>query len=574
MKMPAGKTLALVGPSGSGKSTVIQLIQRLYDPVEGVVKIDGIPVSDYNLQYLRSHFGIVGQEPVLFAGTIRENIRFGNLNATDQEVFDAARVANCYNFIIKFPKAFDTIIGERGAQLSGGQKQRIAIARAIVRNPQMLLLDEATSALDVASERVVQKALEKAGKGRTKIVVSHRLSTITDADVIVFMDKGRMVERGNHRELMGRRGRYYNLVMANQREEVVEEVVIPKRRKTIQTATGLREIEVEVDDDDVEDGVPEEDKLPLQPPPAEQDAKPIKKRTQEKLQKIKTASASKGRTLIRLLRLNGPEWPLILGGCVAGVINGATLPLFAILFGDFFSILELSDPDKVKELAVWYGVYFGILGVMAGTSSFLQTYLLSKSGVLLTDRLRKQCFAAIIKQEMAWFDVPENSVGALTVRLSGDCANVQAATGSRAGSLIQSFSMLLIGFVVSLLFSWKLTLVVAIAAPLVLVALLVDAKYAEASMVAEKEALQKASNIAVEAISNIRTVNGLCLESYVLQKYNTDVNEVEVMCVKKSKYRGLIYAIGLFIPVFVYGPAFYYGAVLVIDGLHYQNILK
>lgn len=583
LKMTAGKTLALVGPSGSGKSTVIQLIQRLYDPVAGRVKIDGIPVTDYNLQFLRGHFGIVGQEPVLFAGSIKQNIKFGYLNATDDEVYRAARVANCYNFVMKFPKGFDTVIGERGAQLSGGQKQRIAIARAIVKNPQLLLLDEATSALDVASERVVQAALEKAGRGRTTIVVSHRLSTITGADVIVFMDRGVLVERGSHSELMGKRGRYYALVMANQKMEQEVKKNYPKRRKTIQTPEGMQEIEVELDDDDVEDEVPEEDKVKgegakqqqqQQQEKGKRESRSLRNRAQGKMRRLKATTASKGSTLVKLIRLNGREWPLILGGCIAGVVNGATLPLFAVLFGDFFGILELPDAEEVKERSIMYAVYFAILGVMAGSASFLQTFLLSKSGVLLTARLRKRCFQAILTQEMGWFDYPENSVGALTVRLSGDCANVQAATGSRAGSLIQSFSMLVIGFFVSLYYSWNLTLVVAISVPLVLVALLVDARYAEASMVAEKAAIQKASNIAVEAISNIRTVAGLCLESYVIQRYNSDVDEVERMCVRKSKFRGLIYATGLAIPVFVYGPAFYYGAVLVIQGLHYQNILK
>lgn len=579
LKIAAGQTLAIVGPSGSGKSTVIQLLQRLYDPISGMVKIDGIPVTDYNIQYLRGHYGIVGQEPVLFAGTIKENIKFGNRDATDGDVLNAARVANCFNFIMKFPKGFETLIGERGAQLSGGQKQRIAIARAIVKNPRVLLLDEATSALDVASERVVQTALEKAGKGRTTIVVSHRLSTITDADVIVFMDRGVMVERGSHSELMAKQGRYYSLVRANQKHEEEAKMNL-KRRKTIQTDQGRKEIEVEVDDDDVEDELPPDE-------PEENDQEQVKqmaiaaeeklslrKRAEEKLKRLKTVSSSKGNTLIKLIRMNALEWPLILGGCVAGVVNGATLPLFAILFGDFFGILELPNSEEVKQKSITYAIAFSALGVMAGCSSFLQTFLLSKSGVLLTARLRKKCFQAILRQEMAWFDVPENSVGALTVRLSGDCANVQAATGSRLGSLIQSFSMLMIGFGVSLFYSWKLTMVVGCSMPLVLVALIVDARYSEASMVAEKSALQKASNIAVEAISNIRTVAGLCLESFVIRRYNADVMEVEKMCLRKSKFRGLIYATGLSMPLFVYGPAFYYGAVLVIQGLHYQNILK
>lgn len=552
--------MAFVGPSGSGKSTIIQLIQRLYDPAKGVVKVDGIPVSNFNLQYLRSHFGIVGQEPILFSGSVKENIKFGKPTASDEEVYEAARVANCYNFIMKFPKGFETMVGERGAQLSGGQKQRIAIARAVIKNPQILLLDEATSALDVVSENVVQRALEAAGKGRTTIVVSHRLSSITDADVIIFMDKGVMVERGNHKELMGMKGRYHSLVMANQKIEQEENLSHPKRRKTIQTDQGVKEIEVELDDDDVEDEVPEEDKE------AKQEV------TEQR--GLKSSCSLKDSIVIKLLHLNRREWPVIVGGCLAAIVNGATMPLFAFLFGDFFGVLENPDAEQVKEQSFIYAIYFVFLGIMAGGASFLQMFLLSKSGVSLTDKLRKNCFKAILTQEMGWFDVPENSLGSLTVRLSGDCANVQAATGSRVGILIQSFSMLGVGFMASLYFSWRLTLAVVVSVPLVLMTRIVEARYTEESLAAEQDAIQRASNIAVEGISNIRTVLGLCLENYVLEKYNSDIDEVEKMCKKKSRFRGLIFAIGFTVPSLIYGPAFYYGVTLVIQGLHYQNIIK
>lgn len=327
LSMPAGKTLALVGPSGSGKSTVIQLIQRLYDPIAGVVKIDGIPVTQYNLNYLRDHFGIVGQEPTLFAGSIKQNIKFGKPDATDLQIEEAAKVANCYNFVMKFPKGFDTIIGERGAQLSGGQKQRIAIARAVVKNPMILLLDEATSALDVYSERVVQKALEKAGKGRTTIVVSHRLSTITSSDVIIFMDKGVVVERGSHTQLMAKRGRYFGLVRANQRsdeEDAEKRMIHQRRRKSIQTKEGKKLVEVDLDDDEVDD------EIETPAPEAEELGPPTKI---EKNLALKIAAArvaaidlrkrttSSWHVIVRLVKLNGREWPLIAGGCIAGMIS-------------------------------------------------------------------------------------------------------------------------------------------------------------------------------------------------------------------------------------------------------------
>ena len=174
LKIEAGKTVSIVGPSGCGKSTVIQLIQRLYDPDSGSLLLDQTDIRQMNIGWLRDNIGVVGQEPVLFATTIRENIKFGRKNATDEEIVQASKEANAFNFIQSLPQKFDTIVGEKGAQLSGGQKQRIAIARAIIKKPKILLLDEATSALDFASEALVKAAIDNVQQGRTTIIVAHR----------------------------------------------------------------------------------------------------------------------------------------------------------------------------------------------------------------------------------------------------------------------------------------------------------------------------------------------------------------------------------------------------------------
>lgn len=226
-----GQTVALVGPSGCGKSTCLQLLQRLYDPLSGNVQLDDIKITELNTAWLRSKIGVVGQEPVLFATTITENIRYGKPSATQEEIEQAAKLANCHLFIKNLPKGYDTMVGERGAQLSGGQKQRIAIARALIRNPPILLLDEATSALDPTSERRVQDALEEASKGRTTLVVSHRLSSITSADKIVFIQNGVVLEEGTHEQLMEKRGQYYSLVKTTIKKETVEEKGEKKIRK-------------------------------------------------------------------------------------------------------------------------------------------------------------------------------------------------------------------------------------------------------------------------------------------------------------------------------------------------------
>lgn len=208
-----GQTVALVGSSGCGKSTCVQLLERFYDVKEGAVIVDGNTVPRINIAYLRSQFGLVSQEPVLFACSVRDNIAYGDNSreVSQKEIEAAAHNANIHSFISSLPDGYDTFVGEKGAQLSGGQKQRVAIARALVRDPKILLLDEATSALDTESEKVVQEALDQAREGRTCLVIAHRLSTIHNADKIVVFQNGKVVEEGTHSELMKQKGVYYQL---------------------------------------------------------------------------------------------------------------------------------------------------------------------------------------------------------------------------------------------------------------------------------------------------------------------------------------------------------------------------
>ncbi|CAI5504593.1 unnamed protein product [Closterium sp. Naga37s-1] len=217
LKVPAGKTVALVGPSGSGKSSIISLIERFYDPLAGVVLVDGKDVKSLHLRSLRSFVGLVSQEPALFAVSIRENILYGREGATEAEIVEAAKAANAHTFISSLPRGYDTEVGERGMQLSGGQKQRIAIARAVLKNPAILLLDEATSALDAESERVVQDALDRLMVGRTTVVIAHRLSTIRNADIIAVVQSGKIVEQGTHDVLFSNpTSGYHSLVKLQQ----------------------------------------------------------------------------------------------------------------------------------------------------------------------------------------------------------------------------------------------------------------------------------------------------------------------------------------------------------------------
>ena len=207
-----GQTVALVGQSGSGKSTIANLLTRFYDVNEGTITIDGIAIKDLNLQSLRGLMGLVTQDSILFNDTIKANISLGKLDATDEHIIEALKIANAYEFVQDLPLGIYTNIGDSGNKLSGGQKQRLSIARAVLKNPPIMILDEATSALDTESEKFVQVALENMMQNRTSIVIAHRLSTIQKADLIVVMQKGKIVEQGRHDELIAMNGTYNKLV--------------------------------------------------------------------------------------------------------------------------------------------------------------------------------------------------------------------------------------------------------------------------------------------------------------------------------------------------------------------------
>jgi ABC transporter fused permease/ATP-binding protein len=212
LKLDPGEVVAIVGPSGAGKSTIAGLLARMYDPQGGHLLLDGKALDSLDPEWLRQQIGTVAQEPMLFASSIEDNIRYGRMDATHAEIEAAARAANAHEFISRFPEGYRTLVGERGVQLSGGQKQRIAIARAMLKNPRLLVLDEATSALDAESEHLVQEALERLMKGRTTLIIAHRLSTVIGADRVLVLEGGQVVQSGNHAALMGQEGLYRRLV--------------------------------------------------------------------------------------------------------------------------------------------------------------------------------------------------------------------------------------------------------------------------------------------------------------------------------------------------------------------------
>ncbi|CAM4797984.1 unnamed protein product [Rotaria magnacalcarata] len=495
----SGQTTAIVGSSGCGKSTCLSLFLRYYEPSSGQITIDGRAITEYGVNDLRKNIGVVSQEPILFGTTIYENIRYGKLNATRVEIEQAAQEANAHDFIMRLPNKYETLVGERGVQLSGGEKQRIALARALVKQPTFLLLDEATSALDSVSEKIVQEALNQACKGRTTIVIAHRLTTIQNADQIYVLDKGSVIEQGTHETLIAKDGgKYQSMVKIQQVEETDEDSddmmaieIIRKQSENFIPFERSRLISGSVTTDEDKDS-----------------SKPLKQRN----------------VFLRLLAMNKPEWLTILVGCLACIVNGAAEPLLAFLLA------------KIVEYTA-----FAITG--------------SK----LTQRIRSKAFACLLRQEVAYFDQPENSSGAISARLSSDAAAIQEMLTTRLGCVCEVLALVFVGFIFGSTINVELTLIAFCA--LVVLFISLGAEVSVRLWLSEKcdPIIESASKLAVEVIHNMRTIKQLSIEKEVLRQYSELINKVSILSWKPqilfSMTFGLLWILEIYTLVFLYWRA-------------------
>ncbi|XP_077436057.1 bile salt export pump [Vanacampus margaritifer] len=583
VQVKSDETTAFVGPSGSGKSTAVQLIQRFYDPKEGMVTLDGHDIRTLNIKWLRSLIGIVEQEPVLFATTIADNIRFGKPGVTMKEVIQAAKEANAYSFIMDLPQTFDTLVGEGGGQMSGGQKQRIAIARALIRNPKILLLDMATSALDNESEAVVQEALDKVRMGRTTISIAHRLSTIRKADVIVGFERGRAVEKGTHSQLLEKKGVYFTLVTLQNHAvtnttngtasgAVAEENFETKARtfsrsscRSSKRSSARLRSQSNLSGDFGPDSISNS----LRILSSQKIIPDIPEYEEEEDEHLEPAP------ITRILKYNQAEWPYMLLGSLGAAINGSVNPIYAVLFSQILGTFALVDINEQREQINGICVLFCIVAVTSVFSQYLQGYAFAKSGELLTRRLRKLGFQAMLRQDIGWFDDLHNSPGALTTRLATDASMVQGATGSQIGMIVNSLTNIGASFIIAFYFSWKLTLVILCFLPLIGLSGLLQAKMMTGFANEDKKATEDAGQVSSEALANIRTVAGLTKESSFVESYEQKLERPYKSAKKRANIYGLFFGLSQCVIFMAYAASFRYGGYLVnAEGLNYVIVFR
>ncbi|KAF4982685.1 hypothetical protein FZEAL_1747 [Fusarium zealandicum] len=517
LNIPADKTTALVGASGSGKSTIFGLLERWYMPRSGSITLDGVPVENLNLQWLRTNIRMVQQEPTLFSGSIYQNVVDGLTGTAmvdlpeDQKrrmVIEACQSAYAHDFIETLPNGYDTCIGERGASLSGGQKQRVVIARSIISNPKVLMLDEATSALDPNAEKIVQQALNNVAKGRTMIVIAHRLSTIQDADNIIVMAKGDTIEQGTHEELIEQGGTYSRLVLL----------------QDLGQGNTTTDADEETDKDERVAG--------LDP----------------------VLSRASAHATADIARNDGVNY---------GLLKGATYPSLAVLFARTMKAFETKDVAETNFYALmFFVVAIGNLILYAGAG-----WISNEIGQYVMAVYRAELFDNTLRQDMTFFDDPDRGTGALVSRLAAEPTNLQELLSINVALILINIVCVLSSAVLAIVYGWKLGLVLTLGALPVLVGsgyVRIRLEYKFDDDTADRFA--KSSSLASEAVLGIRTVSSLALERAIIERYSGALEGLAKEAISGLGWKMVFYSLSQSVSFLAMALGFWYGGRLVSTG--------
>ncbi|XP_039141978.1 putative multidrug resistance protein [Dioscorea cayenensis subsp. rotundata] len=550
LNVPAGMTVALVGGSGSGKSTVIALLERFYDPLHGEVLLDGVSIKKLKLKWLRSQMGLVSQEPALFATSIKENILFGKEDASMDEVVAAAKASNAHNFISQLPQGYDTHVGERGVQISGGQKQRIAIARALIKSPKILLLDEATSALDSKSERIVQEALDKASLGRTTIIITHRLSTIHNANIIVVVEAGKVIEAGNHDKLIENKNGLYSKFIHLQQSSKTSKVV------EVNTSTSMHACIISNKHDSNNWSMSRLNFEGL-----------MSSNEQQEDQSEKSQMKPPATSFYRLLMMNMPEWKKAIIGILSAASFGAVQPIYAYVLGAVISVYFLKDHKEMSDKIRMYSLMFLSLSFVTLFLNVVQHYNFGAMGrQYLTKRVRETMLSKMLTFEVGWFDLDENSTGSICSRLAKDANVVRSLVGDRMSLLIQTFSTVTIACTMGLVIAWRLALVLIAMQPLIIICFYARKMLLKNMSGKAIKAQSESSKIASEAVSNLRTVTAFSLQDHILHFFKLAQEGPKGESVRQSWYAGFGLGVSQCLMICTWSLSFWFGGKLVSNG--------
>ncbi|PUU81302.1 ABC transporter-like protein [Tuber borchii] len=552
----AGKVTAIVGPSGSGKSTIAAMLMRFYDPAFGRVKVGSYDLRELNIRDYRRHVALVNQEPVLFSGTVMENIHHGLLhkeglgeNEAIELCYQAARDANAYDFIASLPNGFNTKLGGASAtQLSGGQKQRISIARALVSDPSILLLDEPTSALDSQSEAVVLDALDKAKskKGRTTIMIAHRLATVRGADKIIVIQNGHVVEEGTHESLLEARGAYRALVRSQ------------RLWGANSSASSLSSAKTKVHDD-------------TRPAERTGERNEDQRQKNEALAIEESQALSSGALIRRCLSLSKPDAPIIVIGLVASIITGGIILGEAVLFGNLISTLNNQRSSvELKSRADSFSLIFFVLALIA-----LAAYTTSGSafGIVserLIRRIRDISLKNILRQDIAWFQTPSHSPAALVSMLNMDTGHLSGLSGVILGTIFSVTTSMVGGVILAHVIAWKIAIVLLAAVPIMLASGFLRLRVLAKFQQRHETAYVEAAALATEACTAIKTIAALGRENDITRLYGEAVDKPYRESLRFIVTGNFWLALALSITYFVYALAYYWGSRQVRNGNYTQ----
>ena len=514
-----GKKIAIVGESGSGKSTIVNLIERLYEPIDGEILLDDINIKDYNLEFLRNLIGYVQQEPVLFNKSIKENIIFGREKIIE-EIDDPVKLMKeaCNDaFISKFiennPDKYDYIVGIKGSKLSGGEKQRIAIARAILVKPKILILDEATSALDMKSEKEVQKALDNiCQKNVTTIIIAHRLSTIKNVDLIYALKNGKVVEKGTHTELLEKNGYYAELV----KSQISEENTNKKNENLCKLESKKSSLN--------KNSIDESNNF-------------------ESLQmKEENVKVERGK-IWELISENKLD---ITMGTIGGIAYGTTSPIAGFFLGKMTNIFTLKDPDDIKKKGLFWAILYIIMAFVSGLCMFLKSYKLEHLGTIISSKMRKNFFKKYLELHIGFFDVNSNSPGALLTKLSIDKTQLSSLVLSIFGALLCTAGTIITSLTIGFCFDWKLTLIICCFIPFIVACFFFLGNYRQNERQKDKQIRIESGSILSECAINTKTIFSFNFQSKALEMYKNILYK-ETKSIKNSLMLGFLIGIGMFI---------------------------